>query len=146
MDRPPIIPAPANGAVMPPLDGIHVLFVDDDDDARVIMKLSLELEGASIDVAASAPAALEKLATVTPDVIVTDIAMPPMDGYAFLARLKTSPAWCEIPVIAVTGISRVDGEAARFTDYLVKPVDPSAVAAAILRVLAPGDVAVSPPR
>jgi CheY-like chemotaxis protein len=122
---------------------VRVLVVDDDDDGRAVMKLSLELDGACVDAAASAPAALDTLATITPDVIVTDIAMPPMDGYAFLARLKGAPAWRDIPVIAVTGISRVDGETTGFAEYLVKPVDPAAVTAAILRVLPSADAAAS---
>jgi CheY-like chemotaxis protein len=125
----------------PDLRGLYILFVDDNEDARDIAKLGLEHQGAVVYVAPSAPEALLMMSTVRPDVIVTDMTMPPMDGYEFLAELKSSPVWRQVPVIAVTGYGDIHGErkvrAAGFADYLLKPIDPPTMAAAIARVIPP---------
>ena len=123
------------------LTGLYILFVDDNEDARDIAKMGLEYQGAVVHVAPSAPDAILMMSTVRPDVIVTDMTMPPMDGFEFVAELKRSAAWRHIPVIAVTGYGEVHGErnvrAAGFADYLLKPIDPPTMAAAIVRAIAP---------
>jgi two-component system, chemotaxis family, CheB/CheR fusion protein len=120
------------------LRGIYVLFVDDNADARYIIDVSLEHEGAIVEVAASAAEAMVKAGIVQPDIIVTDLTMPGIDGYAFLAKLKESRDLRGIPVIAVTGVAGPDqeriGRTAGFAD-MVKPIDPDAMAAAIVRVI-----------
>ena len=121
---------------MPRLDRVHVLFVDDNADTRDIAKICLEFEGAVVDVADSGEAALAKLATVQPDVIVTDMKMPGMSGDAFLAHLKASPALRGIPVIAVSGTHH-DARVGGFAVCLLKPAEPAAIAAAIAQVVAP---------
>lgn len=120
---------------------MYVLVVDDNADARDVMKLGLEHEGAVVFIASSAPEAIAMLSTVVPGVIVTDITMPPMNGYELLHELKTtSPAWRHIPVIAVSGYPETHRgprvRAAGFADYLRKPVIPARLMAAILRVIA----------
>jgi CheY-like chemotaxis protein len=112
-----------------------VLFVDDNEDARDIAKMGLEYEGAMVDVAASAAEAMVRLSTVQPDVIITDMSMPGISGDEFLAQLKASPASRGIPVIGLSG-ALGDVRTVGFADYLLKPVDPTALAAVILRVLA----------
>jgi CheY-like chemotaxis protein len=128
-------------AIVPNLDTVYVLFVDDNEDARDIAKMGLEHQGAVVYVAPSAPEAMRMMSTVRPDVIVTDIMMPPMDGYEFLTELKRSPVWRDIPVIAVTGFraanNELDARAAGFADFLLKPIDPTVMAAAIVRVIGP---------
>jgi CheY-like chemotaxis protein len=122
-----------------PLDGIYILFVDDNEDARDLAKTGLEYDGAVVEVAATAAEAMVKLAIMLPDVIVTDLTMPRIDGYAFLAELKQSPALRGIPVIAVTGVTvrglHGIGRASGFTEYLVKPIDPDVLTAVIRRVI-----------
>jgi diguanylate cyclase len=129
--------------MMPRLDGLYVLFVDDNEDAREIARIGLEHQGAFVHVAPSVPEAFVMMSTVRPDVIITDIAMPPLDGYEFLSELKQSAAWRDIPVIAVTGHGDIHDErtvrTAGFAEYLPKPIDPSAMAAAIARVLPPAE-------
>jgi len=123
------------------LDRLYVLVVDDNEDARDIAKIGLEHEGAVVYIAPSAPEAMLMMSTVRPDVIVTDITMPPMDGYEFLAELKRSAVWRDIPVIAITGFGDIHKErnvrAAGFADFLLKPIDPRSMAAAIARVIPP---------
>ena len=124
---------------MPSLNHIFVLLVDDNAGARTVLTAALEREGAIVYVAPSAPEAILKLSAVLPDVIITDMTMPPMDGYEFLAHLRGSPAWRDTPVIAVTGFAEIHEErhvrAAGFADYFIKPVDPTALVAAVLRVI-----------
>jgi diguanylate cyclase len=121
------------------LDGLNVLFVDDNEDARDLAKVVLEHQGAVVHVAPSAPEAIAAMSTVQPDVIVTDIMMPRMNGYQFVEELKRTTEWRDIPVIAITGRGRVHSErsarTAGFADFLLKPIDPAAMAAAIARVL-----------
>jgi len=63
------------------LSGIHVVVIDDDDDARTIMKMVLEAHGAFVMVAASARDGLAALGQVAPDVLLVDLTMPIEDGY-----------------------------------------------------------------
>ena len=63
------------------LDGVRVLVVDDEADARRILVLVLERAGAVVVTAGSVPAAIEALAKARPDVIVSDLGMPDQDGF-----------------------------------------------------------------
>src|SRR5688500_10056258 len=98
---------------------MYVLFVDDNPDARV--NLTLEHDGAIVDVAAGAAEAIRKLGIVKPDVIITALTMPGMEGYALFAELKASAPLRAIPVIAITGVSgrgaEYAGLAAGFAAY-----------------------------
>jgi CheY-like chemotaxis protein len=112
------------------LVGVHVLVVDDDDDTRELVRTILEYAGALVTLAAGAPAALEVVARLSPDVILSDIAMPGADGYALLhqVRASTPEQAPRIPAIAVTAHGRVHGpertRAAGFDAHLRKPIDP----------------------
>jgi CheY-like chemotaxis protein len=121
----------------PGVSGVCVLFVDDNEDARVIMKMVLELEGATVETAGSVAEAVARLSTVVPDVIITDLTMHPVDGFGFLEELKNSPAWRAIPVIAYTGVTGLEehARAAGFTDVIIKPIEVDALIAVIVRVL-----------
>ena len=81
-----------------------MLVVDDDDDTRELVRTILEYAGALVTLAAGAPAALEVVARLSPDVILSDIAMPGADGYALLRQVRAStPEQApRIPAIAVT--------------------------------------------
>jgi CheY-like chemotaxis protein len=110
--------------------GVHVLVVDDDDDARQIVCTILQYCGALVTVAASAREAMTVLARVTPDALVSDIAMPEQDGYWLIRELRAlSPAHGgAIPAIALTGYGAMHGPdrtlAAGFQVHLRKPIDP----------------------
>jgi CheY-like chemotaxis protein len=116
------------------LHGVYVLVVDDNEDARDVMRLGLQYDGAAVDVAATASEAMAKMATRHPDVILTDMKMPHTAGDVFLAQLRASPALRGIPVIAVTGVTD-DVRPWGFAEYFVKPVDPDELSAAIVRVV-----------
>jgi signal transduction histidine kinase/CheY-like chemotaxis protein len=80
----------------------RLLIVDDDDNARQHMRAALEQHGWSIAEAQNGRVALARLKEFLPDAIVLDLMMPEMDGFEFLAELRRSAAWRDIPVVIVT--------------------------------------------
>ena len=125
----PSTPPPARA--MPRLDGTCVLVVDDDEDAVALLSQLLANVGASTETATSAEQALEKVRRIRPDVIVSDIGMPNMDGYDLMRRVRALPAseGGRTPAIAVTAYARPDDAerafAAGFQRHVPKPIDPA---------------------
>jgi CheY-like chemotaxis protein len=125
------------------LAGVHALIVDDDRDSRALLKTVLEYCGALVTVAASARDAIRILERVTPDVIVTDIAMPTNDGYWLVEQVRARSAadGGNVPAIAITAYGDEHGPhrtlSAGFEAHLRKPIDPwelcRAVAGAVRR-------------
>jgi CheY-like chemotaxis protein len=112
------------------LTGVHVLIIDDDVEARDLLRTVLRYCGALVSIAASAGEGLETLRRVLPDIIVCDIAMPEHDGYWFVRSLRAlSPeGGGELPVIAITAHGATHGPdrtlPAGFQAHIRKPVDP----------------------
>ena len=106
--------------------GIHVLVVDDDPNARDLLKTVLEYCGALTTVVGSAAEALETLQRVTPDALLCDISMPEHDGYWLVEKIRALPR--PVPAVAITAHGdRHSPErtlAAGFLAHLRKPVDP----------------------
>lgn len=94
------------------MSAVTVLVVDDDCDSRTLLELALSLEGYGVQSAANGAAALERARALHPQVILLDLAMPIMDGFAFRAAQLSDPAIAAIPVICVSGRNDAD-EAAR---------------------------------
>ena len=90
---------------MSPTPKVRVLVVDDEEGARSGLEKLLRLEGYAVDAAADGLAALERAAEQPPDVVVTDLKMPRMDGMALMERLRTQ--WPGLPVIVVTAFGDV---------------------------------------
>lgn len=113
-----------------PLQGIHVLVVDDDESAREVLRTVLEAEGASVVTAASAVEALHELDDAVPDVLLTDIGMPVTDGFTLIESIRSRSAQRggAVPAVALTGYMAAEDRArarrAGFHAYLIKPVDP----------------------
>jgi PAS domain S-box-containing protein len=121
------------------LRGLNVMIVDDEPSVRELLGLTLAKCGASVTPAASVEDALAVLPNLRPDVVVSDIAMPGMDGYEFLQKLREllpARGGREVPVIALTacasGQDRDLALQAGFDRHLTKPVDP----AELVRVIA----------
>ena len=115
------------------LNGISVLVVDDDPEARTLFTTILESAGATVTPAGSAAEALRAFARATYDVVVTDIEMPDVDGYGLL-REATAIAHGRnqrLLAVAVTAYSRPEDQArslkAGFHRHVQKPVDPAAL-------------------
>jgi signal transduction histidine kinase/ActR/RegA family two-component response regulator len=111
------------------LDGLSILVVDDEPDARTVVAETLKLEGARVTITDSALSALEKLqeSDAHYDIIVTDIGMPEEDGYSLIRRLRALKSGRRMLAIAVTGYaSSADIETAMtagFDLHVSKPLD-----------------------
>jgi CheY-like chemotaxis protein len=115
---------------------LDVLVVDDEPDARELMKRLLAEWGAQVATADSAEAALALIESRTPDVVVSDIGMPVVDGYEFLRRVRRLPgAGARIPAIALTAFARSEDRTralrAGYIAHVAKPIEPSELLATI---------------
>ena len=115
---------------------IRVLVVDDEEGAREGLRKLLKLDGYDVTLAEDGVAAMEKVAERPPDVVVTDLKMPRMDGFGLMAKLKE--LYPEMPVIVVTAFgdvtSAVNAMRKGAEHYLVKPVDVDRLNAILARV------------
>jgi signal transduction histidine kinase/CheY-like chemotaxis protein len=114
----------------PSLTGLHILVVDDEADAREVMRFMLERGGARVRIADSAAAALDAVREERPDLVISDIGMPIEDGYVMVRRLRAMEDGARrLPAIALTAYaSEEDSRRARvagFDAHLSKPVDPA---------------------
>jgi signal transduction histidine kinase len=113
----------------PRLDSLRLLVVDDDEDSRELLARMLAEQGAKVSTAQSAEEALRLLDEDIPDVLVSDIGMPHVDGYALIRRIRSrrSGRGSRTPAIALTAYTRhEDGERAvhaGFQAHLTKPID-----------------------
>jgi NO-binding membrane sensor protein with MHYT domain/CheY-like chemotaxis protein len=134
--------APAAPRDLADLSGVRVLVVDDAPDTLDVLEQILTYSGAATMTAPGAGAALALLEREVPDVIVSDVGMPEVDGFELMRRIRGRAATADIPAIALTAFTRQDDRdkalQAGFTDYLAKPVEPAALAAAILRLVERG--------
>jgi signal transduction histidine kinase/ActR/RegA family two-component response regulator len=119
------------------LDGVRVLVVDDEDDARDLVGEVLEKQGARVELASSADEALTKVRVFRPHVMITDIGMPAADGFALLEHVRALPtdAGGATAAIALTAYARPEDadRAARagFQMHVAKPVDPVELVACV---------------
>src|SRR5579885_847692 len=88
----------------PAPDGVCILVVDDDDDHRETLCSVLEEAGYRVESANNGRAALERmLAGAVPDLLLVDLCMPVMDGWAFSTELKEHPRLARLPVVVMSG-------------------------------------------
>ncbi|AKF08626.1 PAS domain-containing protein [Sandaracinus amylolyticus] len=118
------------------LDGIRVLVAEDDADAREALRASLVDRGASVIVAEDGRVALELFDVEMPDVVISDIAMPHLDGYALLRALRQrTDRASSIPAVAVTAFARPEDEwrarDAGFSRHVAKPIDGATLVAIV---------------
>ncbi len=150
-------PAPADSAKTAPplrtpssmnlasLHGIRVLIVDDEIDARELLRAVLEGLGADVTMALSAKDALEVLSSWKPDLLVSDIGMPEGDGYSLIESVRRLPAaeGGDIPAIALTGYVRVEERmralAAGYQMFVPKPIEVAELAALIASLMERAD-------
>ncbi len=111
------------------LDGVTVLYVDDEADARELVRQVLSGQGARVITADSAAAGRYLMATERPDILVADIGMPEEDGYSLIRTIRSLPAngGGSIPAAAVTALARAEDRRrallAGFQTHVAKPVD-----------------------
>ena len=136
-EPPPEEPRASGAALAPPLvpaellrlTGIRVLVVDDEPDARALVKRLLEDRGATVRTAGSADEAMSLFRENPPDVLVSDIGMPGEDGYSLIRRVRAllPEQGGHIPAIALTAYARSEDRikaiVAGFQMHLAKPVE-----------------------
>jgi PAS domain S-box-containing protein len=133
---------PADGALLSPsgaremkteeqpprLDGLRVLVVEDEPDARRLVARVLERAGAKVTAHGSAPDALEELWASPHDLLISDIGMPDVDGYELIRRVREQWSGRDLPAIALTAFAQADDRrrilAAGFQVHVAKPIDP----------------------
>jgi PAS domain S-box-containing protein len=146
----PTIPQPPSLAPQPiqtpadaslPLAGMQILLVDDEPDTREFQAFVLSQSGARVRAVASALEALQALEQSIPDLLVSDIGMPQMDGYMLIEKIRARPSnqGGMIPAIALTAYAtETDQQRALqvgFQTHITKPVEPEQLVRAIAVLL-----------
>jgi CheY-like chemotaxis protein len=98
----------------------RILVVDDEPDERFLVGRTLRKQGHDVTVAENGAAGLEAVRESAPDLVVTDVMMPVMDGVEFIRRLRADPATAGIPILAASGDTHLAGSA---DAILQKPYD-----------------------
>lgn len=117
-----------------------VLTVDDSRTMRDMLKVALSSAGYSVVQAEDGIHGLEVLADVRPDVIITDINMPRLDGFGFIAGVRKDGRHRAVPILVLSTESHVEkknmARVAGATGWIVKPFDPAKLVDAVRRVAA----------
>ncbi len=117
----------------------HLLLVDDEPGLREAVQAYLEDSGFAVDVASNAREGLDLARQKLPDLVITDIMMPQVDGYQFLQQLREDPQFKALPVIFLTArgmtSDRIQGYNAGCDAYLSKPFDPDELVAIVTNLL-----------
>jgi CheY-like chemotaxis protein len=123
-----------------PPDGLTVLLVDDEEDAREALRLILQQNGMVVTTAASAREAFDLVERLQPDILLSDVAMPGEDGLSLIRRVRLLPPGGGglIPAAALSAYAgagdRRSALLAGFQDHIAKPVDPAHLLAVIARM------------
>jgi CheY-like chemotaxis protein len=107
---------------------LRILVIDDDPDARQILKLIFESQGSTVFTAMNGREGFDIARTEVPDLIFSDIAMPGVNGWDFIRLIRSLPQLDTIPTIALTAFAtsyyKRRATAAGFRHFLTKPIDP----------------------
>ncbi|WP_439566499.1 ATP-binding response regulator, partial [Gloeocapsopsis crepidinum] len=112
------------------ITGLKVLVVDDEADARELLKIMLEQAGANVTAVSSVSEAINLIEQLQPDILLSDIGMPEEDGYSLIQKTKhlKTKSGKQIPAAAITAYARAEDQAkalqAGFQTHLSKPIDP----------------------
>lgn len=121
------------------MSSAQLLLVDDEPGLREAVKDYLTESGFSVQVASNAREGWELMQQTTPDLVISDIMMPQVDGYQFLKQLRDDARFAALPVIFLTakGMTgdRIQGYQARCDAYLSKPFDPDELVAIVENLL-----------
>ncbi|GET39799.1 PAS domain S-box protein [Microseira wollei] len=133
------IAASSPSAPKTPLTGMRILVVDDTADTREFLTFLLEENGAIVLAVSSATEALQTFGEFQPDIILSDIGMPEMDGYELMRSIRRLEAGRSIPAIALTAyageIDQKQAIAAGFQRHVAKPIDPDRIISYIVELV-----------
>jgi PAS domain S-box-containing protein len=136
-------PAPTSAGEsgeVPSLQGLAVLVVDDEADTRDFVKRLLEAHGATVTAVTSAAEAIDELAANPPDMLVSDIGLPNVDGYDLMKRIRATEHADNdrLPAIALTAYARAEDRTralmAGYQAHVAKPVEPLELVATLARL------------
>ncbi len=117
----------------------QLLLVDDEPGVREAVKDYLQESGFTVQVSSNAREGWEWMQQNTPDLVISDVMMPGVDGYQFLKQLREDPRFQALPVVFLTakGMTgdRIQGYQARCDAYLPKPFDPDELVAIVENLL-----------
>lgn len=114
----------------PEVAGLKILAVDDDADTCDMIRAALEQCGVQVETATSAEAGFEAYRSFQPDVLISDVGMPDVDGYEFIRRIREfeRPLHRKVPAVALTAFARIEDRvkslAAGYQMHVAKPVEP----------------------
>jgi signal transduction histidine kinase/CheY-like chemotaxis protein len=114
----------------PEVAGLKILAVDDDADTCDMIRAALEQCGVKVETATSADAGFEAFRSFHPDVLISDVGMPDVDGYEFIRRIREfeRPLRTQVPAVALTAFARIEDRvkslAAGYQMHVAKPVEP----------------------
>ena len=132
---PPVVAEPAQPAASASRAPRRVLIVEDNDDAREMLRVLLELRGHIVAESADGPSALERLTSFHPDVALIDVGLPGIDGYALARLAREKLDGQPLRLIAVTGYGQAQDReralAAGFDLHMAKPIEPKELAEVI---------------
>ncbi|MBL4599228.1 MAG: response regulator [Rhizobiaceae bacterium] len=116
----------------------RILAVDDSRTMREMLRHSLTSAGFEVTLAEDGADGLEKLHECDPDVVITDINMPVMDGFEFIENVRELPELNRVPILVLSTESHPEkkrrAQQAGATGWIVKPFDPEKLVAAVNRV------------
>jgi len=118
-----------------------ILVVEDDAELVELLSFNLKQAGFAIGTASDGVEALKKARSVSPDLILLDLMLPELDGFAVCEILRRDPATASVPIIMVTavssGLARLAGLEAGANDYITKPFNLKQLLARIATLLRP---------
>ena len=115
-----------------------ILTVDDSPSMRMLLKASLGAQGFSVETADDGVEGLQRLHECLPDLLITDINMPRMDGFELIEAARALPAFRGLPILVLStefsDEKKARARTAGATGWITKPFDPDKLGAAIRRV------------
>ena len=117
----------------------RILAVDDEPNIVRLIQVNLERHGYEVETANNGVQALEKIRARRPDLVVSDVMMPEMDGFELLSTIKRDPALEDLPIIMLTAKTQdknvMEGYTRGADMYLTKPFNPAELLAFVKRIL-----------
>lgn len=105
----------------------RILVIDDEEDILKTLSMALKLEGYTVESASDGQEGFDKACRLKPDLVVSDVMLPSLNGYQICRKLKDDKEYKDIPIILITvqaqQIYKTQGKQAGANDYLVKPFE-----------------------
>jgi DNA-binding response OmpR family regulator len=145
---PQALAAPAAVAAPAHNNARRILIVDDNLDNRILVRDILQPEGHALIEAENGLAAIEKVQSEKPDLVLLDIMMPELDGFGVLKRLRAQMGLLGLPIIILTAMSEAESQSLALElgadDYLSKPFNPRVLRARIQALIRRSDYRSAP--